>query len=1533
MTRQHSQADADPGATPTIEAGEFPFPLTGGAEESPYLVWLRNHSNYMAARGLFDYLRMVGVLARGTIVNFLIFLPYLLLVAIGLAYAHHWMLAHPFRLTLGVLGFGIAWILIFPVLVPLFKITTYRRSLETGNESSVRQRDLYERSFGAIVLGILGAAALESLPWTLEFIHDQLHQGPLGWHGGLATVSAGLALLGSANRLLSALSGAKKTVAMVLVGLLGLLVPLTVILYTTDFLIYSLPPSPSVGYSPLLVPVIGVLGILIAIPLGLGRRSFTRTEFLAVAGLLVLGSTLVLATIKVSRAARTTTAAELDTLDATLQPITEIASHFGTVADRPGVAADVAALVRASATVHGEYTRELGPLRELRRRLQQPAAPGDDRRDDLDRTPRSPVAQWFDRVVRPLRQFRDSLRIDDLKAEGDRRYFAPQLILVTLAHKLSELPDTSLAPLRRELASVADAQLLGDIWKNDDATKRDDHVAAVLRSTLAEHYLWASRGTAPDQHPEEAIRLAAAGLQQATVRDIAILISEEQLFRAVKSKFREVPGKAESARLASRQELTALLTDRELLDLVIHEVTAEIRGRIRGKQLPEDALPYFPGGTIQPMAGVLPPAETEAAATMAAEDVQRETLQTAHRLAGLVKDTTVSDETFQRLAFYYSTGAGFPPRSQQGTAVSGVTTAADQRRTAGERLANRALDGFDVDHLIALAFMLGGEPAPGVLQSDYDSTSQDREKGAQLHAFLEAAKRPLGELVDEVFASPPPETTAAGADSSVRTRLPYQFADRYRSGTLLAARALGNDTDALARLARMQLIERVLAPDEGSAAAGDEQRAILEAFGTHTRELLGNDELARIAIARVLSPAIADDLITTLMLGVHGRLDRGGLAKVTRQVTDAVMLPKVIFVALLAVVIWFLWWLTADVNLTSIHGLYRDRLASAFLVGKDTKGNIDIEDDIDLDDICRYEARSVAPYHLINVALNLQGSHDIGIRGRQSDFFIFSKRFTGGQRTGYCRSTTMEQVFPQMDVATAMAISAAAASPNMGRGTSPFLVAFMTLLNVRLGYWAPNPGLLEERLFQAASKQRKSDPRQATRPPGFTFAEVFAAELQDIESRWGQVYPDGAPSRPLIHDANREPTADNGLVGIGFSGGGIRSASLNLGITQALHQHGVFDHLDYMSTVSGGGYLGSSISTLMRAREKLFSEIAGTVTIGTNQDEQIVTVTPSETGEVHRTYRFTSRASLNVRHLEQISAGTPLLKPRTTRGRSDIAGTVTIEEPRTGARILRVQGSQSDGHRDYPFSRLDSPVKTGGLVKAGDELFRRHDTLGGRFSWRVRPTAFLREMLSRLDEKHRWVNLSDGGHIENMAAIELLRRRCRYIIIGDGEADPQLHFAGLATLMRYAQIDLGIRIEINLDRIRLRKSSEENEPGGVSAEHWAIGTITYPPSDGHGRPETGYLLYLKSSFSGDESEVIREYRHRNPDFPHQSTADQFFDEDQFEAYRALGQHIAEGALGASQRATPGGRMSFSEFEAWFARLQETSQRKSPAQES
>lgn len=235
--------------------------------------------------------------------------------------------------------------------------------------------------------------------------------------------------------------------------------------------------------------------------------------------------------------------------------------------------------------------------------------------------------------------------------------------------------------------------------------------------------------------------------------------------------------------------------------------------------------------------------------------------------------------------------------------------------------------------------------------------------------------------------------------------------------------------------------------------------------------------------------------LAALLLGMFGFL-------VGLVITAVVLLFSVdnpesyanaLFVLAWTIEIWIFCWLAVDVNLTSINGLYRDRLASAFLVGVDTRGDVDIEQDIDLEEICQYETGSTAPYHIVNVALNLQGSKDIAIRERNSDFFIFSKRYIGSDRTGYCRSEHMEQVYPQIDLGTAMAISAAAASPNMGRSTNPLMVAFMTLLNVRLGFWIPNPAKLTSSLSKGKN--------EADAPPKIEFADVFQDELGEIKRR------------------------------------------------------------------------------------------------------------------------------------------------------------------------------------------------------------------------------------------------------------------------------------------------------------------------------------------------------------------------------------------------------------------------------------------------
>jgi hypothetical protein len=159
-----------------------------------------------------------------------------------------------------------------------------------------------------------------------------------------------------------------------------------------------------------------------------------------------------------------------------------------------------------------------------------------------------------------------------------------------------------------------------------------------------------------------------------------------------------------------------------------------------------------------------------------------------------------------------------------------------------------------------------------------------------------------------------------------------------------------------------------------------------------------------------------------------------------------------------------------------------------------------------------------------------------------------------------------------------------------------------------------------------------------------------------------------------------------------------------------------------------------------------------------------------------------------------------------------------------------------------------------------------------------------RDLFGRSNTSDKFVNLSDGGHFDNMGLYELVRRRCRYIVLGDGEEDHLFTCDGLANAIRRCRVDFGVEIAIDVTPIT-------NRQAGYSRRHYAVGTLCYP-EDAPDQP-SGYLLYVKSSLTGNEPTDVREYAQTNASFPHQSTGDQFFTEAQFESYRRLGLHIFE----------------------------------------
>ncbi|WP_063694075.1 cell division protein [Bradyrhizobium stylosanthis] len=409
------------------------------------------------------------------------------------------------------------------------------------------------------------------------------------------------------------------------------------------------------------------------------------------------------------------------------------------------------------------------------------------------------------------------------------------------------------------------------------------------------------------------------------------------------------------------------------------------------------------------------------------------------------------------------------------------------------------------------------------------------------------------------------------------------------------------------------------------------------------------------------------------------------------ELAYAYSLPKVI-IYLFAGIVLFAVSFCLTPNANSLHRLYRDRLSKAFLfdptrsadggVGRaeaslDQGRDFKALDRMKLTDLYAIPAEVAripglaaapklhAPYQLINTALNIQGSDFANRRGRNADFFLFSALNVGSEATGYAPTGLVEDDEQSLDLATAMAISGAAASSNMGSSSIKALTPTLALLNVRLGYWLKNPRYVDERV----RPQRRSTP------------------------------------------------------------------------------------LYFWSEISG-----------------------------------------------------------------------------------------------------------------------------------------------------------------RLYENSDSVYLTDGGHIENLGVYELLRRRCKVIIAVDAEADAPMNFGSLMTLQRYARIDLGVRIDLPWTPIRectralmARNAIKAGDPAALDEHdaaahdhvHVSIGTIDYGGND------LGYLVYVKSSLNGDENDYIRDYARRNDRFPHETTGDQFFSEEQFEVYRALGFHMAHGFLSGDTPVTVG----------------------------
>ena len=170
------------------------------------------------------------------------------------------------------------------------------------------------------------------------------------------------------------------------------------------------------------------------------------------------------------------------------------------------------------------------------------------------------------------------------------------------------------------------------------------------------------------------------------------------------------------------------------------------------------------------------------------------------------------------------------------------------------------------------------------------------------------------------------------------------------------------------------------------------------------------------------------------------------------------------------------------------------------------------------------------------------------------------------------------------------------------------------------------------------------------------------------------------------------------------------------------------------------------------------------------------------------------------------------------------------------------------------------------------------------------------ELVAQSDANKRYVYLSDGGHFENLAVYELIKRHCKVIVACDADCDGNYEFENLLGLIEKARADFGARIEIDFSKIRPPEGKRESE------HNFVVGDIFYNPQDSS---DQGKLIYVKTSLPPKQQKShmnknslpddVWRYAEKHETFPHQTTADQWFDEPQFESYRALGEHIGRAA--------------------------------------
>ncbi len=208
-----------------------------------------------------------------------------------------------------------------------------------------------------------------------------------------------------------------------------------------------------------------------------------------------------------------------------------------------------------------------------------------------------------------------------------------------------------------------------------------------------------------------------------------------------------------------------------------------------------------------------------------------------------------------------------------------------------------------------------------------------------------------------------------------------------------------------------------------------------------------------------------------------------------------------------------------------------------------------------------------------------------------------------------------------------------------------------------------------------------------------------------------------------------------------------------------------------------------------------------------------------------------------------------------------------------------------------------------------------------------------------------FVEITDGGHFENLGLYELIRRNCRLIVVCDGGEDPETSYSAFSAAIRRVREDFGAEIKFDMmgsafdtangKEVRVSRESgpsdlvarptKDEYPKGAdyATRGYFLASITYGQNplksgdDGYREGQSlekgareGVLIYLKSAMIPTLDVTTKGYRGENPLFPYDPTSNQFFSPEQFEAYRDMGFRVAEQMDKELELSTQMGEASF-----------------------